>query len=96
MKLNDKPSVTQMDRGGVYKMDRQKTAKNRNVTEIVQDLIIHSSNCPKKYRKLYPLQWHFHFLALFLSLHFIGISFIHFCDTWYVYPFHRHFLYLKW
>ena len=37
MKLTDRPSVTEMDRGGVYEMDRKtKCQKNGNATEMDQ------------------------------------------------------------
>ena len=37
MKWMDKPSVTEMERGGVYEMDRWKSAKkNGNATELDQ------------------------------------------------------------
>ena len=39
-------------------------------------------------------QQHFHVFSTFLSIHFRGTSSFHFCGTWSVHPFHRHFLYI--
>ena len=33
-KWMDRPCVTEMNRGGAYEMDRQKSAKNGNATEL--------------------------------------------------------------
>ena len=81
MKWMDRPSVTEMERGGVYEMDRRKKLlKHGNATKM------------KKYNNTFeylslnlikfdPFQWHFHFLALCLSIHFVDTSSIHFIDT---------------
>ena len=41
-----------------------------------------SSTCKKNLIQVDQLQWHFHFLAICLSIHFIDTSSIRFCDTW--------------
>ena len=46
-------------------------------------------------RYIYPFHWHFHVLALFLHIHFIDTSSFHFCDTLYVFQFHRYYLYIS-
>ena len=85
MKRMDRPSAIEMDRGGVYEMDRQTKCQKMQMPLIWIKL--------KKIKKIiigqvlecviafYPFQWHFPFLALFLSIHFIEISSFHFCDT---------------
>ena len=71
------------------KLIDRKCAKNSNATELDKM----SRTCPKYLIKFGTFLWHFHFLELCLSIHFIDTSPINFCDTWSVHPFHRHFLY---
>ena len=75
----DRQSVTEMDRGGVYEMDRQtKCQKNGNARSCYYILSISVA---------------FPCFCTFTFIHFIDTSSFHFCDTWSVHPFHRHFLY---
>ena len=85
MNRMDRPSVTAMDRRGVYEMDELTKCQKKIIRFVGQVL-----ECVIK---LHQFQWHFLYFALFLFIQFIDTSSIHFCDTWYVHLFHRHFLY---
>ena len=80
----DRPCVTEMDRGGVYEMDRQTKWQKMEI--------------PVKWIKFNKICWTgtrmcYYILSISLALPFFGTSSFHFCDTWSVHPFHRHFLY---
>ena len=91
--MDDRPSVTETDRGGLYEMNRQTNRQKREM--------------PLKLIKVYKIflqvleciitfdlfQWHFHVFCIFPSIHFRGTSSFRFCGTWSVHPFQRHFLY---
>ena len=62
-------------------MDRNATEmERRRASEMDKEAFIHFSGI-------------FICVALFQSIHFRGMSSFHFCGTWSVHPFHRHFLY---
>ena len=92
MKWMDRPSVTEMDIGGVYEMDRQKKCLKM---EMPLKWIIFYKICFTCTRMCY-YSWYtsvaFPCFCTFPSIHFRGTSSFHICGTWYVYPFQRHFL----
>ena len=92
MKWMYRPSVTEMDRGGVYEMDRPTKCQKM---EMRIKWIDFNKICWTGTRMFYciiSISVTFPFFALFLSIHFIDTSSIHFWDTWSVHLFHRHFL----
>ena len=92
--MDDRPSVTETDRGGVYERDRQTNRQKKK-------------EMPLKFIKFYKIflqvlecvitfdlfQWNFHVFCTFPSIRFRGTSSFCFGGTWSVHPFHRHFLY---
>ena len=77
MKLMDRPTVTEMDRGGVYEMDRQTDLPKKK-------------DIPQKLIKLYQIFLYRYQNVLLHLIYFSGIScFLHFS----VYPFQRHILF---
>ena len=94
MKWIYRPSATEMNRGSAYEMDRQtKCHKNGNAT-LMDKIIQHVLPVPKILLNFIHFSGIFIFVALCLSIHFRGTTSFHFCGTWSVHPFHRHFLYL--
>ena len=66
MKLMDRPTVTEMDRGGVYEMDRQTNLPKKGYTteidKIISDFPLQVPECVITFDLF---QWHFMFFALF-------------------------------
>ena len=58
MKWMDRPSVTEIERGGVTEMDRQKSAKTWKCNFNRSNVITHSSTCKKNLIKFDTFQWH--------------------------------------
>ena len=78
--MDDRPSVADTDRGGVYEMDKQTNhPKKGNATEIDQifkGFFLQVLECAITFDLF---QWHFHVSCTFPSIRFRGTSSFRFC-----------------
>ena len=94
VKWMERPRASEMDRGRASEMNRQKKChKNKNATEMNKILWNFLGQVFECVIKLDKFQWHFIFVALYMSIRFRGTSSFYFFGTWSVHPFYRHFLY---
>ena len=70
--MDDRLSVTETDKGGIYEKDRQTNRqKNGNVTEIDQIYKIFFSQVQECVISFDQFQWHFH---VFFALFYLSVS----------------------